>query len=44
LADVIAIHGAALAAAHVQSRVVVIVSVPLPPAAGAVVMELSTVT
>jgi len=37
-------HAAALAASHVQSRVVVTLSVPVPPVAGTVDGELSTVT
>jgi len=41
---VIAIHAAPLDAVHVQSRVVVIVSAPVAPAAGADAIELSTLT
>jgi len=37
-------QAAALAASHVQSRVVVTVRVPLPPVAGIIGGELSTVT
>jgi hypothetical protein len=38
------IQDAALEAAHVQSRLVVTVRVPEPPAAGAVSIEFATVT
>ena len=43
-AEVRAIQFTPLDASHVQSRVVVIVSEPLPPPAGAVAIELSTET
>ncbi len=42
--DVIEIHGVAVEADHVQSRFVVMVSVPEAPAAGTVDIELATVT
>jgi len=42
--EVIAIQGAALAADHVQSRVVLTLIVPAPPLAGAEAIELVAAT
>jgi len=42
--DISEIHAVAVAADHVHSRFVLIVSVPVAPAAGTVVIELDTVT
>jgi hypothetical protein len=44
LDDVIVIHAAPDDAAHVQSRSAVIVSVPVPPPAGAVGSEVAALT